>query len=82
MMNLSKKIVRRTRGRDTSITLEGIAAGTAAYGVFMNKLSLVEKFNGQTFKPLPADSGATLSYTILGAQQAANDAVFDVRRMG
>jgi len=53
----------------TSITLEGIAAGTPAYAAFMDKLSLVEKINGRTFQELPADPSATLSYTILHEQQ-------------
>ena len=57
----------------TAISLEGIAVGSAAYAVFMNELSLVERFNGQAFKLLPADPSATLSYTILRAQQALID---------
>jgi Ca2+-binding RTX toxin-like protein len=57
----------------TTITLEGIAAGTPAYTAFMDKLNLVEKFNGRTFQPLPTDPTATLSYTILSAQQALID---------
>jgi hypothetical protein len=98
----------------TSITLEGIVTGTPAYAAFMDKLSIVERFNGQTFRALPDDPGTTLNYTILSEQQAfidqsyqalkgsvyacpersrrdsilndclqaANDAVFEVRRVG
>jgi hypothetical protein len=57
----------------TSITLEGIAAGTPAYTAFMDKLSVVERFNGGNFQPLPADQSTMLSYTILREQQALID---------
>lgn len=57
----------------TVITIEGIDAGTPAYTAFMDKLSLVEKFNGRTFHSLPTDPSATLNYTILSAQQALVD---------
>lgn len=57
----------------TAITIEGIAADTPAYTAFMDTLSLLERFNGQTFQPLPADPSATLSYTILREQQALID---------
>ncbi|MGZ5014655.1 MAG: calcium-binding protein [Methylobacter sp.] len=57
----------------TTVTLQSIAAGTPAYTAFMDKLSLVEKFNGRTFQPLPSDPTTTLSFTILSAQQALID---------
>jgi hypothetical protein len=66
----------------TSVTLEGIVTGSPAYAAFMDKLSVVERFCGENFQVLPSDPNTTLSYTILSAQQAANDAVFEVRRVG
>ncbi|MDO8812808.1 MAG: calcium-binding protein [Gallionella sp.] len=54
----------------TSVTLEGIVTGTPAYAVFMDKLGVVERFNGQTFRPLPDDPSTIFSYTILVEQQA------------
>ena len=62
----------------TAITLEGITAGSAAYTAFMNELSMVERFNGQTFRPLPSDPATTLSYTILRTQQALIDQSYQV----
>lgn len=61
----------------TAITLEGIAAGTPAYTAFMDKLSVVERFNGGNFQPLPADQSTTLSYTILREQQALKGSVYE-----
>lgn len=37
-----------------SITFEGVTAGCAAYNAWLDKLSLLERFNGRTFRVVPA----------------------------
>ena len=41
--------------RPLTLVFEGIAEGSAAYTVWLEKLSVLERFNGRTFRPIPAD---------------------------
>jgi len=55
--------------RPLTIILEGIVTGTTAYTAFLEKLSLLERFNGQTFRTVPADPTAPVTISILSDQQ-------------
>ncbi|MDP2793334.1 MAG: hypothetical protein Q8O25_04500, partial [Sulfurisoma sp.] len=47
-------------GVDLSVSFAGVGAGTAAYQAWLNKLTILERFNGQTFLPIPT-AGTTLT---------------------
>jgi hypothetical protein len=47
-------------GVNLTISFAGVGAGTPAYQAWLDKLTLLERFNGQTFLPVPV-AGTTLS---------------------
>lgn len=59
--------------RPLTINLEGIVTGSAAYTALLNKLNILERFNGQTFKTVPEDPAAPVTITILTEQQGLID---------
>ena len=46
--------------QNLSLSVEGIGAGSAAYQAWLDKLSILKRFNGQTFLLVPA-AGTTLA---------------------
>jgi hypothetical protein len=59
-------------GVNLSLGFEGVGAGTPAYQAWLDKLTLLERFNGQTFLPVPA-AGTTLAINFYGTREALLD---------
>ncbi len=59
-------------GVNLSLTFGGIAQGTPAYQAWLDKLSILERFNGQTFLTVPA-AGTSLTMNIFDTRQALLD---------
>ncbi|MDP3514758.1 MAG: calcium-binding protein, partial [Sulfuritalea sp.] len=45
-------------GTSVSLSFAGVANGSSEYLAWLDKLSILERFNGQTFMPLPAPEGS------------------------
>jgi len=60
-------------GVDLSLNFEGVGAGSTAYQAWLDKLSILERFNGQTFLPIPVPvpaAGSSLTMNIFDTRQA------------
>jgi Ca2+-binding RTX toxin-like protein len=56
-------------GVNLTISFEGVGAGSTAYQAWLDKLSILERFNGQTFLPVPA-AGTTLAISFYSTREA------------
>ncbi|MBK7764857.1 MAG: hypothetical protein IPI44_01390 [Sulfuritalea sp.] len=63
-------------GVNLSVSFAGVANGSPAYQAWLDKLSILERFNGQTFLPVPA-AGTTLAIDFHAAREAALDAAYE-----
>jgi hypothetical protein len=52
-------------GVNLSVTFAGVSNGSPAWQAWMDKLSILERFNGQTFTAVPA-AGTTLAINFFG----------------
>jgi hypothetical protein len=62
-------------GVNLSVTFAGVSTGSAAWQAWMDKLSILERFNGQTFMPVPA-AGATLAIDFFSTREVLLDAAY------
>ena len=66
--------------RPLTILFEGVAEGSPAYAAWLEKLSVLERFNGQTFRPVPADPAAPVRVDLLREQQQLLDRAYATLR--
>ncbi len=59
-------------GVNLNVSFAGVTNGTPAWQAWIDKLSTLEQFNGQTFSPIPA-SGGTLSIDFFAARETLLD---------
>lgn len=45
-------------GHPLSISFEGVSAGSAEYNAWLDKLTIIERFNGRTFRQIPAGTAS------------------------
>ena len=62
-------------GVNLSVTFAGVANGSPAWQAWMDKLSILERFNGQTFMPVPA-AGTTLAIDFFSTREVLLDAAY------
>ncbi len=62
-------------GVNLSVTFAGVTNGSAAWQTWMDKLSILERFNGQTFTAVPA-AGTTLAINFFGTREVLLDAAY------
>jgi Ca2+-binding RTX toxin-like protein len=59
-------------GVNLSLSFAGVGAGTTAYQAWLDKLTILERFNGQTFLPVP-EAGTSLSMIFYDTREALLD---------
>ena len=62
-------------GVNLSLSFAGVTNGTPAFQGWLDKLSILERFNGQTFLPVPA-AGSTLAINFYSTREALLDASY------
>jgi Ca2+-binding RTX toxin-like protein len=62
-------------GVDLSLNFTGVPPDSPAWQAWMDKLSILERFNGRTFLPLPA-AGTTLAMDVDNTRQRLLDAAY------
>ncbi|MCX7178266.1 MAG: hypothetical protein NTX56_05630, partial [Proteobacteria bacterium] len=62
-------------GVNLNISFAGVGAGSTAYQAWLDKLSILEHFNGQTFLPVPT-VGASLSIDFYGTRELLLDQAY------
>ena len=62
-------------GVNLSVSFAGVGAGSAAYQAWLDKLSILERFNAQTFRPVPA-AGTTLTIDFYAARETLLDQAY------
>jgi Ca2+-binding RTX toxin-like protein len=62
-------------GVNLSVTFAGVTNGSAAWQAWMDKLSILERFNGQTFMAVPV-AGATLAIDFFSTREVLLDAAY------
>ena len=59
-------------GHSLTVNIQGIGTGSAAYLAWQTKLSLLERFNGRTYNPVPSGSNAVTVNIWQAAQTQLN----------
>jgi hypothetical protein len=62
-------------GVSLSVTFAGVSTGSPAWQTWMDKLSILERFNGQTFMAVPA-AGTTLAIDFFSTREVLLDAAY------
>jgi Ca2+-binding RTX toxin-like protein/pimeloyl-ACP methyl ester carboxylesterase len=62
-------------GVNLTLTFAGVTKGTPAWQTWLDKLSILERFNGQTFLPVPA-AGSTLAIDFYTTREALLEASY------
>jgi Ca2+-binding RTX toxin-like protein len=62
-------------GVDLRLSFAGVTPDSPAWQAWLDKLSILERFNGQTFLPVPA-AGTTLTIDIYSTREALLDAAY------
>jgi Ca2+-binding RTX toxin-like protein len=66
-------------GVNLTLSFAGVTSGSAAWQTWVDKLSILECFNGQTFMPVPA-AGTTLSIDFFSTRETLLDAAYTALR--
>jgi Ca2+-binding RTX toxin-like protein len=62
-------------GVNLTVNFAGVTTGSPAWQAWLDKLSVLERFNGQTFLPVPA-AGTTLTIDVFNTREALLDASY------
>ncbi|WP_291987231.1 calcium-binding protein [Candidatus Accumulibacter sp. ACC007] len=62
-------------GVNLTVNFAGVTTGSPAWQAWLDKLSVLERFNGQTFLPVPA-AGTTLTIDFFNTREALLDASY------